>query len=505
MDGPRQLDEKKMQNSAIPSLSNSTLTKLPSGVKIPNYDRNNLTAGIVHIGLGNFHRAHQSWYLHRLMQQGQAHDWAIIGAGVKEFDKAQRLKLQAQDFLTTLLELSPVGRRVEVVGSMIDYVPIEADNGALIAQMAKPEIKIVTLTVTEGGYYIDPVSKSFDSNHPDIVYDATHPETPKTAFGAMVAALRLRRDSRVGPFTCQSCDNLQGNGATLRQVIVALAELSDPKLSEWIEANCSFPNSMVDCIVPATTAKELGLVHDLGISDEVPVTHEDFRQWVIEDDFCAGRPDWDIAGATFTNDVHDFEMMKIRILNGGHQVIAVPGELLSIETIDQCMKNSLLGPLFKKVILSEVAPHVKPVPSITPENYVDLVHKRFSNPKIIDTTRRVAFDGSSRQPGFLIPSIRDGLANATPIDGLALIQASWARMCEGTREDGTVIEPNDPFWDELQANAKAARSNPSVWLEMNQIYGNLAREPQFANSFKFWFDVIWDQGLDKAIKIYLEV
>ncbi len=505
MDGPRQLDEKKMQNSAIPSLSNSTLTKLPSGVKIPNYDRNNLTAGIVHIGLGNFHRAHQSWYLHRLMQQGQAHDWAIIGAGVKEFDKAQRLKLQAQDFLTTLLELSPVGRRVEVVGSMIDYVPIEADNGALIAQMAKPEIKIVTLTVTEGGYYIDPVSKSFDSNHPDIVYDATHPEAPKTAFGAMVAALRLRRDSGVGPFTCQSCDNLQGNGATLRQVIVALAELSDPKLSEWIEANCSFPNSMVDCIVPATTAKELDLVHDLGISDEVPVTHEDFRQWVIEDDFCAGRPDWDIAGATFTNDVHDFEMMKIRILNGGHQVIAVPGELLSIETIDQCMKNSLLGPLFKKVILSEVAPHVKPVPSITPENYVDLVHKRFSNPKIIDTTRRVAFDGSSRQPGFLIPSIRDGLANATPIDGLALIQASWARMCEGTREDGTVIEPNDPFWDELQANAKAARSNPSVWLEMNQIYGNLAREPQFANSFKFWFDVIWDQGLDKAIKIYLEV
>ncbi len=494
-----------MQSSAIPSLSNSTLPKLPKGVKIPNYERNNLTAGIVHIGLGNFHRAHQSWYLHRLMQQGQAHDWAIIGAGVKEFDKAQRLKLLAQDFLTTLLELSPVGHTVEVVGSMIDYVPIEADNGALIAQMTKPEIKIVTLTVTEGGYYIDPVSKSFDSSHPDIVYDATHPEAPKTAFGAMVAALRLRRDSGVGPFTCQSCDNLQGNGAALRHVIVALAGLSDPKLSEWIEANCSFPNSMVDCIVPATTAKELALVHDLGISDEVPVTHEDFRQWVIEDDFCAGRPDWDIAGAIFTNDVHDFEMMKIRILNGGHQVIAIPGELLSIETIEQCMKNSLLGPLFKKVILSEVAPHVKAVPSITPENYVDLVHKRFSNPRIIDTTRRVTFDGSSRQPGFLIPSICDGLANATPIDGLALIQASWARMCEGTREDGTLIEPNDPFWDELQANAKAARSNPSVWLEMSQIYGNLAKEPQFANSFETWLGIIWNQGLDKAIEIYLEV
>ena len=213
----------KMQISAVPGLSNKTVSKLPSDVKIPIYDRNNLTAGIVHIGLGNFHRAHQAWYLHRLMQQGQAHDWAIIGAGVKEFDKGQRLKLLAQDFLTTLIELSPVGRTVEVVGSMIDYVPIEADNGPLIAQMAKPEIKIVALTVTEGGYYIDPVSKSFDSSHPDIAYDAAHPEAPKTAFGAMVAALRLRRDSGLGPFTCQSCDNLQGNGATLRQVIVALA------------------------------------------------------------------------------------------------------------------------------------------------------------------------------------------------------------------------------------------------------------------------------------------
>ena len=493
-----------MISSAIPSLSNATLPKLPSDVKIPNYDRSKLTAGIVHIGLGNFHRAHQSWYLHRLMQKGQALDWAIIGAGVKEFDKGQRQKLLAQDFLTTLVELSPDSRSVEVVGSMIDYVPIEADNGALIAQMAKPEIKIVTLTVTEGGYYIDPVSKRFDTSHPDIAYDANHPEAPKTAFGAMVAALRLRRDSGVGPFTCQSCDNLQGNGETLRQVIVTLAKLSDPKLSKWIEANCSFPNSMVDCIVPATTAKELALVHDLGISDAVPVTHEDFRQWVIEDDFCAGRPDWDKAGATFTDDVHDFEMMKIRILNGGHQVVAVPGEVLSIETIEQCMKHQLLGTLFQKVILSEVAPHVKAVTSITPENYVDLVRKRFSNPKIIDTTRRVAYDGSSRQTGFLLPSIRDGLASGTPIDGLALIQASWARMCEGTREDGTLIQPNDPFWDELQANAKAARSNPNVWLEMRQIYGNLAREPQFANSFKAWLGIIWDQGLDKAIEIYLE-
>ena len=494
----------QMQISAAPSLSDAALRDLPSSVKIPTYDRSKLTAGIVHIGLGNFHRAHQAWYLHRLMQQGQAHDWAIVGAGVREFDESQRLKLAAQDFLTTLVELSPGSRAVEVVGSMIDYVPIEADNRALITQMAQPAIRIVALTVTEGGYYIDPVSKSFDLSHPDIVYDATHPEAPKTVFGAMVAALRLRRDSGRGPFTCQSCDNLQGNGVILRQVIVALAGLSDPELSEWIVANCSFPNSMVDCIVPATNAKERALVNDLGVSDAVPVTHESFRQWVIEDDFCAGRPDWNLAGAIFTNKVHDFELMKIRILNGGHQVVSVPGEVLSVETIEQCMKHSLLGPLFRKVVLKEVVPHVKAVPGLTPENYVDLVQKRFSNPKIIDTTRRVAFDGSSRHPGFLMPSIRDGLANGTPIDGLALIEASWARMCEGTREDGTLIAPNDPFWDELQAKAKAARNTPSVWLEMNQIYGSLGSELRFSDSFEFWLTMIWDQGLEKAIETYLE-
>ena len=198
-----------------------------------------MTAGIVHIGLGNFHRAHQSWYLHRLMQQGKAHDWAIIGAGVKEFDKAQRLKLLAQDFLTTLVELSPVGREVEVVGSMIDYAPIEANNRALIAQMAKPEIKIVTLTVTEGGYYVDPVSKSFDSSHPDIVYDATHPEAPKTAFGVMVAALRLRRDSGVGPFTAKA--------ATICRVMDNLAPGDSKRSLDYLTQ--SFPSGLKQTVV----------------------------------------------------------------------------------------------------------------------------------------------------------------------------------------------------------------------------------------------------------------
>ena len=336
-------------SEALQKLSDAALKSLPDKVKAPSYDRRSITPGIVHIGLGNFHRAHQSWYLHRLMQQGAAHDWGIVGAGVRPADAAQRDRLAAQDYLTTLIELDPRGQSAEIVGSMVGFVPVEEDNAALIAQMADPAIRIVSLTVTEGGYYINPVTKAFDADHPDIQYDAAHPDRPKTAFGAMIAALGKRRAEGIGPFTGQSCDNLQGNGNILRQTLVSLARLSDPNLADWIDTHCSFPNAMVDCIVPATGARELALAHGFGIDDAAPVTHENFRQWVIEDEFCAGRPDWDKAGATFTKDVHAYEAMKIRILNGGHQLIADAGELLSLCYISDCMAHPLVGAFFQRV------------------------------------------------------------------------------------------------------------------------------------------------------------
>ena len=484
-------------------LSNDTLPNLPPDVLRPTYDRAALRPGIVHIGLGNFHRAHQAWYLHRLMQQGLALDWAILGAGVRAYDEEQRQKLAAQDYLTTLIELDPSGRAVEVVGSMIGYVPIKDGNAPLIAQMADPAIRIVALTVTEGGYYLDPVTRAFDAAHPDIQHDAAHPATPRTAFGAIVAALRLRRERRLGPFTGQSCDNLQGNGAILRQTVVGLARLTDSALADWIDAHCTFPNSMVDCIVPATGETERALARSLGVDDAVPVTHENFRQWVIEDDFCAGRPDWDRVGATFTDQVHAYEAMKIRILNGGHQVISNPGELLSLGTISASMAHPLVGPLFRKLALTEIAPHVHPVPDMTPQAYVSLIDRRFSNPAIVDTVRRVAFDGASRHTGFLLPVLREALAADAPIEGLALSQALWARMCAGIREDGSLIEPNDPLWPDLNLAALAARSRPQVWLEQASIYGDLAQQPRFVGAFSRWLTQIWQAGTQATLANYL--
>ena len=485
-------------------LSNDTLNELPQNIIVPNYDRSALRPGIIHIGVGNFHRAHQAWYLHRLMQAGEALDWAIMGAGVREADAIMREKLLRQDCLTTLIELDPSSSSVEVVGSMIDYLKIEEDNKSLIHRMAQSDIRIVALTVTEGGYFIDPATKCFDEDHPDVVFDSCNPDAPKTVFGAIVAAMKIRKDAGSGPFTGLCCDNLQGNGDILRQAVVSLARMSDQSLADWIDANCTFPNSMVDCIVPATGSKEIAIANQYGVDDCAPVTHENFRQWVIEDKFCAGRPEWQKVGVQFVDNVHDFEMMKIRILNGGHQIISVPAEVLSVRTIADCMAHDLIGRLFTKVALNEIVPHVEAVPGMSPVDYVTLIQSRFANTKIEDTARRVAFDGSSRHPGFILPSILDGLAAGTSIEGLALIEAAWARMCFGTRADGSVINPNDPNWSDLQIKAQEARNNPSAWLNMLQIYGSLRDEPRFANSFSNWLNMIWSEGLEATIHAYLK-
>jgi mannitol 2-dehydrogenase len=484
-------------------LCDANLHRLPEGIARPTYDRARLTPGIVHIGLGNFHRAHQAWYLHRLMQEGRALDWAILGAGVRPYDAAMRERLLAQDCLTTLIELAPEGTAAEVTGAMVDYLPIEEGNGALIAAMADPAIRIVSLTVTEGGYYTDPATGGFDAAHPDIAHDAAHPGRPRTAFGAIVAALSARRTAGHGPFTVQSCDNLQGNGAITRATVTGLARLTDPALADWIEAEGAFPNSMVDCIVPATGPDEIARARALGVDDAAPVTHENFRQWVIEDAFCAGRPDWDRVGATFTADVHPYEAMKIRILNGGHQVLANAGEILSLPTIDACMADADVAAFFRKVETEEILPHVHPVPGMTPAAYLELIERRFANPAIRDTTRRVAFDGSSRHTGFVLPVVREALAAGGPVRGLALVEALWARMCEGTREDGTTVAPNDPHWAALTRCAAEARHDPGAWLRQAQFYGTLADEAAFAGAFGDWLGRLWAEGCRPVLRAYL--
>lgn len=484
-------------------LSEANLGNLDARVARPGYDRKGLKPGIVHVGLGNFHRAHQAVYLDDLFGKGLDHDWAIMGAGVRAADAAMRETLKAQDYLSTVIELDAGGARARVTGAMTGFLPVEPDNAALIAGMADLTTRIASLTVTEGGYYVDPATGVFDPRHPDIVADAAKPGAPSTVFGAIVAALSRRRGAGAQPFTVMSCDNLPGNGQVTRDAVVGLAQLSDPALAGWIVGNVAFPNAMVDRITPATGGRERGIAAGFGIDDPVPVTCEPFRQWVLEDHFPAGRPRLEEVGVTFASDVHSYERMKIRILNGGHAVIAYSAALMGVEYAHEAMAHPLVRGLFRKVEEEEILPHVHAVPEYTPEAYLELIDQRFSNPAVLDTTRRLCLDGSNRQPKFILPSVADGLKAGTPVEGLALVSALWARYCEGTTDAGGVTAPNDPIWDRLTDRAKRAKADPSAWLGMAEIYGDLARERRFSEAFGRWLRMAWADGTAATLRVYL--
>jgi len=471
----------------------------------PRYDRRQLAPGIVHIGLGNFHRAHMAVYLDDLFALGEGRDWAVLGAGVRPADARMRDALKAQDCLSTVIELDPEEIRAQRVGAMIDFIEVDPSNGPLVAAMCRQEIRIVSLTVTEGGYFINPATGHFDPTAPDIVADGRHPDRPVTAFGAIVAALKARRDAGIAPFTVMSCDNLPGNGNVAKAAIVGLARLSDPQLADWIGDHVSFPNGMVDRITPATGSREREMAAILGLADDpVPVTCEPFRQWVLEDRFPAGRPALEKVGVTFTSHVHEFETMKIRILNGGHAVIAYAGGIKGIEHVHEAMADKTIAAFLDRVESEEILPIVPPVPGQDLLDYKRLIIERFSNPEVADTVRRLCLDGSNRQPKFIIPSIRDNIAAGTMPMGLILESALWCRYCYGVDERGQAIAPNDPQWDALTATAREAKEDPVRWIGMRDIYGELADNREFAAAFADALNLVWDRGADAAMMDYID-
>jgi len=470
---------------------------------VPAYDRNTLKPGIVHFGVGNFHRAHQAVYLDDLFATGGDHDWALIGAGVRDADEAMRQKLEAQDWLNTVVEQEADASSARITGGMIDYLQ-PGDTRAIIDTLADPAIRIVSLTITEGGYYIDPASQTFDPAHPDIAFDAANMAAPKTAFGLILAGLLARRAAGLQPFTVMSCDNIPGNGHVTQNAVVGLAELVDPALAQWVKGNVAFPNGMVDRITPATSVREITLLaDDFDIADNWPVFCENFRQWVLEDNFPAGRPALEKVGVQFVSDVAPYEHMKIRILNGGHAAIAYPAGLLDIHFVHEAMAHPLVAAFLKKVERDEIIPIVPPVPDTDLADYFALCEKRFANPKIGDTVRRLALDGSNRQPKFIIPSALDRVQRHQSVNGLALVSALWCRYCYGTTDSGAVIEPNDPSWDRLTAQAHLAKADPRTWLSMTDIYGDLARSPAFIAAFGNALTMLWSVGTRTTLERYL--
>lgn len=485
-------------------LTQQTLGSLPEAVHVPRYDRGTLSAGILHFGPGNFHRAHQQLYINELMNQGKDLDWAVVGASIMTNDKSLRSILLEQDCLGSVVEQSADKSVARISGAMIDYLPV-GDVSAILTCLANPSIRIVSMTVTEGGYFMNAQTGLFDITHPAIVADASTIDSPTTVFGIIVNALRARRDKGQQAFTIMSCDNLPHNGVVAQGAVIGLARLVDETLAEWIMANASFPNGMVDRIAPATSLREKSLiVDDHGINDGYPVFCEEYSQWVLEDRFVNGRPALESVGVQFVDDVAPFEAMKIRMLNGGHALIAYSAGLLDIEFAHQSMQHPLVFDFLGKVTKNEIIPTLPVVPDTNLHNYYELISTRFANPKIGDTTRRLCFDGSNRQPKFIIPTLKDRLISGDSIDGLVLECALWCRYCYGKTENGAVIEPNDPSWNKLQKSANEARSNPGRWLEMQDIYGTLSANKTFRDSFTTTLNFVWEHGTELAIKRYID-
>ncbi len=484
-------------------LSVEDLPEIARTAAVPGYSRSDLSAGIVHFGVGNFHRAHQAVYLDALFNLGLDRDWALIGAGVRPADADMRSRLASQDYLTTVVEQEANLSQARVTGSMIDFLRV-GDPEATIAKLADPNIRIVSLTVTEGGYYIDPASQKFDPTHPDIAADAANPRAPKTAFGLILAGLRRRRDGGIPPFTVMSCDNIPGNGHVTQNAVVGLAELFDHELAGWVRTKVAFPNGMVDRITPATSQRERDvLAEQFGIVDQWPVFCEEFKQWVLEDHFPAGRPALEKVGVQFVEDVAPFEFMKIRILNGGHATIAYPAGLLDIHFVHEAMQEPLIKAFLEKVERDEIIPTVPPVPDTDLGEYYQLIDRRFSNPKIGDTISRLCLDGSNRQPKFILPTALDRVKAGQSVTGLALVSALWARYCYGESDSGKVIPPNDPNWDRLTAVARQAKADPNAWLSMTDIFGDLSENAAYVAAFTTALASLWSRGTRTTLEAYI--
>ena len=460
-------------------LSDSTLRQLP--IPGPGYARDEIAIGIVHFGVGGFHRAHQAMYIDRLLEQGVAKDWGICGVGVLTSDRRMADVMAAQDGLYTLLLEHPDGKReARVIGSILDYRYAPDDPEGVVELLARPSTRIISLTITEGGYDLGAGGAAL----PD-----------PNVFGLVSEALARRRDRGIGSPTIVSCDNIEGNGEVARHAFTSYAERRHPGLGEWITANTRFPSSMVDRITPVTTPEVIATVdNEFGVADEWPVVAEPFTSWVLEDSFSDGRPPYEDAGVLLVDDVTPYELMKLRLLNASHQALCYFGYLAGYRLVHDAAKDPLFAGFLLDYMDSEGTPTLLPVPGIDLADYKRTLIERFANPGVRDTIVRLCFGSSDRIPKWLLPVIRENLKTGAPIRLSAAVVASWARYAEGVDEQGEPIDVQDQLADVLVPLARGQREHPTAFIENTALFGDLASAPRFVDDYLWALDSLHHHG-----------
>ena len=485
---------------ATSRLRAATLRSLGSDVAVPGYDRSDLTIGIVHIGAGAFHRSHQAVYLDQLMNAGRAKEWAICGVGLLPADRPKARAFGAQDGLYTVLVKHADGRtEPRVIGSLADYIYAPDDPARLLSRLTDPRTRIVTLTITEGGYNAHPVTGEFDSAAAGIGADLRPGASPATVFGYLTEALRRRRADGIAPFTIASCDNVQGNGDLARRMFGAFADLAEPGFGDWVRAQVAFPNSMVDRITPVTTDADIDQLRaTFSLEDAWPVVCEPFIQWVLEDSFPTGRPPWEDCGVQLVRDVTPYELMKLRLLNAGHQALAYAGVLAGYQYAHEAATDPVFAEFVTGYMQHEARPTLLPVPGIDLDDYIATLMERFANPAIRDTLARLATAGSDRIPKFLLPVIGHNLTYGGPVARSAAVIASWARYAEGTDEAGRPIEIVDPRSAELTELASRQQADPLSFVRNEHLFGDAADQERFAAAYLSALSAIRESGARAA-------
>jgi len=461
----------------------------------PAYDRDLVTPGVIHFGVGGFHRAHQAMYHERMLSAG-AMDWGICGVGVMPADRRMREVLAAQDCLYTLVLKHSDGRyEPRVIGSIVEYLLAPDDPEAVIKKLAAASTRIVSLTVTEGGYNVDDVTGEFDVSNSAVRRDLEPGATPRTIFGLITEALSRRREQGTTPFTVVSCDNLQDNGQVARRAFTAFARLRQPELGDWISREVRFPDSMVDRITPVTTDHDRAEVRDrFGLDDKWPVVCEPYTQWVLEDTFTAGRPPYEDAGVQLVDQVEPYELMKLRLLNGSHQAMCYFAYLTGYRLVHEAAQDPLFRAFLLGYMKQEAAPTLPPVPGVDLDAYQHLLIERFANPQVKDTIARLCEHSSDRIPKWLLPVIGQQLAADGEIGRSAAVVASWARYAEGVDEHGKPIDVIDRRAEDLTSLARQQRDNPDAFIANRDLFGSLADNQRFVAAYQWALASLHQRG-----------
>ena len=483
-------------------LNAQNLSSLPDDLPVPAYDRSQLRTGIVHFGVGGFHRAHEAMYLDRLMNDGEALDWAICGVGVMPGDRRMQQVLDAQDGLYTLVVKDSDGTyEPRVIGSIKEYLYAPDDPEAVIEKMAGADVRIVSLTVTEGGYNINAVTGDFVADNPDVQHDLTPGNAPRTTFGLITEALARRRARGLAPFTIMSCDNIQGNGHATRRSFVAFATLRDKELGDWVDSAVQFPNSMVDRITPVTTDDDRAEVRKrYGIEDGWPVVCEPFTQWALEDAFSQGRPPFENVGVQVVPDVEPYELMKLRLLNASHQALCYFGYLSGYRLVHDVAQDPLFADFLLAYMDCEATPTLEPVPGIDLYEYKRQLIERFSNAQVKDTVARLCAESSDRIPKWVLPVIRHNLDSGGDILRATAVIASWARYAEGTDEQGEPIEVVDRLKDILVPAARRQHDDPLAFIADRDIFGDLIDNERFVSTYRSVLSSLHTKGAQATLE-----